>query len=167
VSTTTNRFVQPAVIGGLVLGVLSALPIVYLGNLCCCLWIISGGAVAAYVLQSNERAPITPADGALAGLLAGLAGAAIHFVLSIPIDIIIGPWERKFGEQLLEMTNNPQMRDIVARSLEQSQNNGIAFIILRRLFVLPLMLLVGSAFSTVGGVLGAMMFKKPALPAQP
>ena len=166
-STTTNRFVQPAVIGGVVLGVLSALPIVYLGNLCCCLWILGGGAVAAYVLQSNESAPITPADGALAGLLAGLAGAVIHFVLSVPIDIIVGPWERKFGEQLLEMTNNPQMRDVLSRSLEQSANNGIAFVVVRRLFVLPFMLLVGSAFSTVGGVLGALMFRKPPAPAQP
>ena len=32
------------------MGVLSALPIVSAGNYCCCLWVISGGLVAAYVL---------------------------------------------------------------------------------------------------------------------
>jgi hypothetical protein len=37
---------QPALFGGLVMGVLSALPIVSAGNWCCCLWVVSGGLVA-------------------------------------------------------------------------------------------------------------------------
>ncbi len=45
---------QPALLGGLVLGVLSALPIVSIGNVCCCLWVISGGVLAAYLLQRNQ-----------------------------------------------------------------------------------------------------------------
>ena len=161
--STTTSYRQPALIGGLVLGVLSALPIVYFGN-CCCLWILSGGAVAAYVLQSNQSEPITPADGAMAGLLAGLAGAVIHFVVSIPIDIIVGPWEQAFGQRLLEMTNNPQMQEALQRSLEQSAQGGFAFIVLRRLGVLLVMLVLGSAFSTIGGVLGALMFRKSPAP---
>ncbi len=164
--STTTRFGQPALVGGLVLGVLSALPIVYIGN-CCCLWILSGGAVAAYVLQSNESAPIQPGDGALAGLLAGLAGAVIHFVVSIPIDILIGPWERQFGERLRDMVNNPQMQDMITRSLEESAQGGLAFIIARRFGVFLVMLVLGSAFATIGGVLGALMFRKPAVAAEP
>ena len=54
------------------MGVLSALPLVAAGNLCCCLWVVSGGVVAAYLLQQNQSAPITPGDGALVGLLAGV-----------------------------------------------------------------------------------------------
>ena len=165
-STTTNRLAQPALLGGLVVGVLSALPIVYLGN-CCCLWILSGGAAAAYVLQSNQREPITPGDGALAGLLAGLLGAVIHFVLSIPIDILVGPWEQRFGMRLIEMTNNPQMREMVTRSMEEGAQGGMAFLIARRFGVLLFMLFVGGAFSTVGGVLGALIFKKQPVPGQP
>jgi len=164
--STTTRLGQPALIGGLVLGVLSALPIVYLGN-CCCLWIVGGGAVAAYVLQANESAPITPADGALVGLLAGLIGAGIHFVVSIPIDIVFGPWEREFGRRLLEMTDNPQMQDAIRNSLEESARGGLAFVIIRRVAVLLLMLVLGSAFSTVGGVLGALVFRKTPAPVQP
>ena len=161
--STTTSYKQPALIGGLVLGVLSALPIVYFGN-CCCLWIITGGVVAAYVLQSNQSTPITAADGALAGLLAGLTGACIHFLLSIPIDIVVGPWERAFGQRLLEMTNNPQMQDALTRSLDQSARGGFALLIVRRAGVLLLMLVLGSAFSTVGGVLGALLFKKSSAP---
>ena len=51
------------------MGVLSALPIVAVGNFCCCLWVVCGGAVAAYVLQQNQQMPVTPGDAALAGLL--------------------------------------------------------------------------------------------------
>ena len=162
-STTTNRYAQAALIGGLVLGVLSALPIVYFGN-CCCLWILGGGAVAASVLQSNQQEPITAGDGALAGLLAGLAGAFIHFVVSIPIDVVVGPWEREFGQRLLEMTNNPQMQDALRRGLDQSAAGGFAFLVVRRLGVLVLMLVLSSAFSTIGGILGSLMFRKAPTP---
>lgn len=161
--STTTSYTQPALIGGLVLGVLSALPIVSIGN-CCCLWIVGGGVVAAYVLQSNQRTPITPADGALAGLLAGLAGAVIHFLLSIPIDLAFGPWEREFGRRLLEMTNNPQIQDALSRSLDRNATGGLFVLIVRRTGILMLMLVVSSAFSTVGGVIGALLFKKAAPP---
>jgi hypothetical protein len=149
-----------------VLGVLSALPIVYFGN-CCCLWVIGGGVVAAYVLQSNEQAPITPADGALVGLLAGLAGAVIHFVISIPIDVVIGPWERSFAQRLLEFVNNPQMEETVRRGIEQSEQGGFAALLIHRILVLFAMLFVAGAFSTIGGVLGALMFRKRDLPGTP
>ena len=33
---------QPALYGGLFIGVLSALPLINIGN-CCCLWVIGGG----------------------------------------------------------------------------------------------------------------------------
>ena len=50
---------QPALIGGLVMGVLSALPLVSAGNICCCLWVVTGGLVAAYLLQQNQAMPIS------------------------------------------------------------------------------------------------------------
>ncbi len=59
------------------MGVLSALPIISAGNLCCCLWVVSGGAVAAYILQQNQPTPLTPGDGAVIGLLAGIVGAFV------------------------------------------------------------------------------------------
>ncbi len=39
----------PALLGGLFIGMLSALPIVSVGNCCCCLWMIGGGVLAAYL----------------------------------------------------------------------------------------------------------------------
>ena len=44
------------------MGALSALPFVNAGNLCCCLWVITGGVVASYLLQQNQSAPLTPGE---------------------------------------------------------------------------------------------------------
>ena len=57
------------------MGVLSALPIVAGGNVCCCMWIISGGFLAAYLDSQNTSRSLTVGRGALVGFLAGVAGA--------------------------------------------------------------------------------------------
>jgi hypothetical protein len=140
-------------IGGLVMGVLSALPIISAGNLCCCLWIISGGLVAAYVLQQNQATPITPGDGALVGLLAGMAGAVIYFVLSIPITFLVAPLQRQVLERLMERTNGmpPEFREYMGGYV-----GGVLGLVIGFVF----MLMMGAVFSTIGGLLGAVFFRK-------
>jgi len=145
------------------MGVLSALPLVSVGNVCCCLWVISGGVVAAYVFQENHPAPMTVGDGALAGLLAGLVGAAVHLVLSIPIDILMAPLERNFAQRLVDMMGPmpPEMRELIDRIQQQQADRGIAFLLVRRVIGFVVMLFIGAIFSTLGGVLGTALFKKP------
>ena len=161
--STTTRYGQPALIGGLFLGVLSALPFINAAN-CCCLWIIGGGAVAAYVLQSNQSNPIEPGEGALAGLFAGLTGAVVQFLVSIPIDIVVGPRERRIVQWLVEMINNPQIQDQLQRGIDEGANGGILTVVLRRFAWMLAMLVIAGVFSTIGGVLGSVMFKKPPVP---
>jgi hypothetical protein len=149
------------------MGVLSALPIVAAGNLCCCMWVVAGGAIAAYLLQQNQSTPIQPGDGALVGLLAGLAGAFVQFVVAIPVSIMVAPFERQMLQRVLEMagTMPPEMRDAVERySGRDAAEFGIGLIVLRRLVGLVFGLFVGGIFSTVGGVIGAMIFKKDTPP---
>jgi hypothetical protein len=145
--------VQPALIGGAVLGTLSALPFIYIGNACCCLWMVSGGAVAAYVLQQNQETSITPGDGALAGLLAGIVGAFIYLILSIPIDILMAPMERAMLERIMSNAGSvpPEFRNYVGTNI------GTA---LRVTFGFFFTLVCGCIFSTLGGLLGAVLFKK-------
>jgi hypothetical protein len=137
VSTTIRpSYAQPALVGGLVMGVLSSLPIIAAGNLCCCLWIVSGGLVAAYVLQHNYAAPIAPGDGALVGLLAGVIGAVIQVVLSIPINLIVGPFESEMLQRVIDMAGNmpPELRDALERYGREGQN--VAFMVAARAFEL-------------------------------
>lgn len=146
------------------MGVLSALPFVSAGNLCCCLWVIAGGVVAAYMLQQNETAPITPGDGALVGLLAGLLGAVVQMVVSIPINFVVGPMERAMVARILDMAGNmpPDMREMMERYGRGGQ--PFAFMIVARMFAFMFWLSVGALFSTIGGLIGAAIFKRQAPP---
>jgi hypothetical protein len=153
-----SSLTQPALIGGLVGGVLSALPLIYVGNLCCCLWIVSGGAVAAYLLQQNQSLPITTGEGALVGLLAGVAGAFVYLVLSIPINILMAPMERALLERLSETMSNmpPEFREFARNP--GSGSIGVRLVLGFLGFVL--MLVLSAIFSTLGGMLGAVIFRK-------
>jgi hypothetical protein len=78
--------IQPALLGALVLGFGSVIPVVSYGNLCCCGWGIIGGALAAYLLIKRSRVlPITKSDGAGAGALAGVVGSLIYLVIGVPL----------------------------------------------------------------------------------
>ncbi len=103
---------QPALWGGLFIGVLSALPLVNLGNCCCCLWVLAGGALAAYLRQQSLPYQIAAAEGALVGLMAGVVGAIVDTVLSIPLQMAVGP----FQQQLMERIMSQQSRHAAGAS---------------------------------------------------
>jgi hypothetical protein len=166
VSTTTkSNYQQPALIGGVVMGVLSALPFVSAGNLCCCLWVVSGGVVAAYIFQQNQATPITPADGALVGLLAGLVGAVVQVLVKIPIDILVGPMELAMVQRMLDGgTFPPEVRDMMERYGRGGGAVGGAYFIVSSIVGLMFWVFVGGIFSTLGGLLGALIFRKQTPP---
>src|SRR5262245_4304805 len=142
------------------MGVLSALPLISAGNICCCLWVLAGGMVAAYLLQQNQAMPISPGDGALVGLLAGLIGAFVQIAVSIPVSIVVGPMERAMVQRIIDMAGNmpPEMRDVFERYSRGGQ--PAAWFILGRMFALMFWLCIGAIFSTIGGLAGAAIFKK-------
>ena len=78
-----------------------------LGNCCCCAWLVTGGLVAAYVLQSNTPQPITMGDGALVGLLAGLFGAVVNMIISVPMNMLIGPFQQQLIQRFVGFAAGP------------------------------------------------------------
>ena len=155
---TTISKTQPALIGGIVMGVLSALPIISAGNLCCCLWIVSGGLLAAYLLQQNSVTPITQSDGAITGLLAGVIGAVIYLILSIPVTFLVAPMQRQVLARLMDRANGmpPEFREYMGNYVGGAIGLLIGFVF---------MLIMGAIFATIGGLLGAVFFRKPLPPA--
>jgi len=153
---------QPAIYGGVFMGVLSALPLVSVGN-CCCLWVLGGGVLAAYLLQQNHPYALTAADGALVGLLAGLIGGVIYVVLSIPIEMAMGPFMQQIMERVL--SSNPDFPPETRQMIEGMANRGVTAvgIVLRLLFGVC----VGAIFGMLGGLLGIAIFKKKELPPPP
>ena len=89
---------QPALIGGVIVGVLSIIP--FLDNVfCCCLWALLGGIVAAKVLVDRSPRPVLPADGAMVGLLAGAVGGAIHLLIGPFLGVLERPLRPRPGER--------------------------------------------------------------------
>ncbi len=154
---------QPALLGGLLLGVLSALPLVNLGNACCCLWVLAGGALAAFLLQRGQDAPISSSDGALVGFLAGVIGAVVWQVLSVPVTMLMAPLQGRIFERLADASDLPEN----TRQMLQSMRENSGFTLVK--FVLGgfVVLCVSTIFSTLGGLIGAAMFRKKVPPPEP
>ena len=150
---------QPALFGGLFIGVLSALPIINIGN-CCCLWVLGGGVLATYLMQQNHPYPIATADGALAGLLAGLIGGVLGTLLSIPIEMMMGPIQKQLMERIL--SSNQDIPEETRRMLENMNVGAVA-----TAFKLVFSVCIGAVFGMLGGLLGVALFKKKDLPPPP
>jgi len=154
---------QPAVLGGVLIGVLSALPIVSAGNLCCCLWVLLGGAVAAYLLQQNQSTPLSVGDGAIVGMLAGLDGAVVGTVLTIPVLVMFGPLQAEYMARILD---NPEIPPEAKQALGNFMPSG-GVSVMWLMFTLFFSLVVDAIFGTLGGMLGALFFKKNPPPVPP
>ena len=144
------------------IGVLSALPVINFAN-CCCAWILFGGAMAAYLMQQNDPEPIGVGDGAVAGLLAGVVGAFVWLVLTIPISTALAPFQGQMMQRALQNANDmsPQARAFL-ESLSAGPVVGWGLV-----FSFFVMLCVSSLFGMFGGLFGALMFRKTAPPPPP
>ncbi len=153
---------QPALLGGVVIGVLSALPVINLAN-CCCAWILFGGGLAAYLMQQGRPTPISAGDGALVGLLAGAIGAVVWTVVAIPLSAALMPFQADMLDQVLSNASDmpPEARAFL-ESLKSAPVMGAMAIV-----GFFLTLCVCSVFGMVGGLFGALFFRKNAPPPPP
>ena len=154
---------QPALLGGLLLGVLSVLPLVNIGNACCCLWVVTGGAVAAYLLQRNQPTPIATGDGAAVGLLAGIIGAIVWQVLQIPVTLAMGPVVARLTDRMLNTGDLPENVRPLFEMLRQNSGFSLVGFIIGGFFTL----VISVVFSTLGGVIGAALFRAKTPPTPP
>ena len=153
---------QPALLGGVAIGVLSALPVINIAN-CCCAWILFGGALAAYLMQQNHPEPIQVGDGAVVGLLAGVIGAFVWLIVSIPINIMMSPIQSRMAQRALENASEvaPELRGLL-----ETFGSGPA-IGLGMVFGFFVMLVLSTLFGMLGGLFGALMFRKAQPPVIP
>jgi hypothetical protein len=151
---------QPALYGGLFIGVLSALPLINIGNCCCCLWVLMGGALAVYLRQQNSPYSVPASEGALVGLLAGLIGGVVAGLLSIPLQAMTSGFQQQILERIL--SSNPDMpaeaRDAMERWATGSALQTVGALI---------NVVVFTIFGMLGGLLGVAVFKKNAPPPPP
>jgi Family of unknown function (DUF5518) len=151
---------QPALWGGVFIGVLSALPLVNFANCCCCLWVLVGGALAAYLRQQNNPYQIDAAEGAIVGLMAGAIGGLVYSVLSIPFQLLTGGLQQQWMDRMMSSNPDftPEMRDFVERMTTSSGARVIGMMI---------SVVIYSVFGLLGGLIGVAIFKRNLPPPPP
>lgn len=156
-----NNKVKPAVIGGVVVGILSVIPLVGALNVCCCLWALLGGMLASNLYVKNSPVPAKAGDGAAVGAIAGLVGAVIVVVLGIPIDLATGPMIKGLLVDLLRNVD-PQQAEVLRTRIEAS-GSSVASVIITSLILAALLFV----FTIIGGLIGVALFEKRKGPEAP
>lgn len=148
-----NNKLKPAMIGGVLIGLLSIIPIVNLGNICCCLWAILGGLLATYLYVKESPVPASAGDGAILGAIAGAVGAVIIIILGIPISIVAGGITREILIRIMESVNPSQAEMLRAQMVA---GESIAGAIVNGIILAVCVVI----FSTLGGLIGVPIFEK-------
>ena len=151
---------QPALIGGLIVGVLSVLPIVQAGNACCCLWALAGGATAVKLYIDRAPEQVLWAEAAKVAALAGMLGAVIRIFLGTPVDLATWPAQIMAMEKLAQGMADPQRQQLLD-FLNQLRQMPAGQIVLRALLPASLFwAVILFVFTEVGGLLAVVLFEK-------
>ncbi len=161
-----NKF-KAAIVGGVVLGLLSSIPPINFVNVCCCLWVLLGGVIAARALiKRSPVLPVTTGEGATVGALAGVIGSLILLVVSVPLGLMgVGEgMTYSFLEWMGEAANNPQVRDqmqqMIAEMQRQAATQSVGQKLVSALFAWLITAVIYIGFATLGGILGVAIFEK-------
>ncbi len=150
-------------IGGGVIFVIGIVPFLNLIN-GCCLGMLLGGGVAVWHYANQYSLTLTSGEGfklgALAGLLGGLAGLVVGYVLLALIGYQPGVDDSK-NLMLNLFGSDPAVRAQIEESFREASElspSSIAIGTIGTVIIYPL-------FSGLGGILAASIFKKGSQPA--
>ena len=137
-----NNKLKPALLGGLIVGIFSAIhSLIPIVSMCCCIWSIVGGVVAALLYIKSSPTPVQMGEGAMVGGLAGVVGGIIYVVIYLPIALLWGM---------------VTMQEQLNRSgVHLPFSGSILMVVASLIGALVLVLL-----STLGGVIGTAIFEK-------
>ena len=148
---------QPALAGGLIIGVLSSIPLIKAGNLCCCVWVLLGGAIAARMLiKRSPYLPITTGEGAEVGALAGVVSAGVVLVIGVPLDLLLSGSNSQLLQQMADAAGDPAFRELMLQGAAMMRDHPI-LVALLTWFIQSILHI---AFATVGGMIGVALFEK-------
>lgn len=160
-----NSKLRPAIIAGLIAGLLIAVPYTS-----CCLWAILGGLLAGYLYVKKSPTIVQTGEGAVVGLITGLIGGIVQLFVGLPLVIMIGiPWMGAIIS-LLERID-PRQADRMQRTMEAMQNRPFFEQLITRLPGAMLGFVLTIVFTTIGGLIAVAIFEKrartPATPPPP
>jgi hypothetical protein len=158
-----RRF-QPSLIGGLFIGILSALPIVGAANVCCCLWVVVGGVLTVYLQKQARPEALDAAEAVLGGLVAGAIGALVHVLANALLFSFAG--DRVLDQIRTAFEQNPQLPPEVRDRVNDLLSRPNASALMAVAFA-AISLPIYAVFSMLGALLGFAMFRSPKKPETP
>ncbi|MFP4459752.1 MAG: hypothetical protein ACLFSQ_09215 [Candidatus Zixiibacteriota bacterium] len=143
----------PTLLGGVLLGLLSSIPIISAFNIICCLWVLLGGFVAAMLYQ-KDGGYLDASQGAFLGFIAGLWGTVIITAFS---TLLFSFQSQSMGAQWKELVENLNMQmpgGSMDMLFKMQQNIGIYIA-----FTALTWFILNSIFATLGGLIGSAILK--------
>lgn len=153
---------QPALIGGLIVGILSAIPGISVVNCCFCAWALVGGIVAVKMTIGRSQRPLKTSEGAQIGVAAGLIGAVIFCIVALPIIVsgLMTDTSLKMMAWIAERANDPKVQQMMDEAIKQAATQTAAQRLVSSLPVLFIQAIVFCGFTVLGGLLGITLFEK-------
>lgn len=158
----------PALYGGVIIGVISAVPFLSIINCLCCAGVLLGGFLAVYFYKNNftpDTMPYTTGDCMLVGVIAGVFGAIIDTILSATFMMLFGNVAQEF---ILEILRNMdlQLPEEAWDAIEEAFSGEFTAFVLFMGLVFNLIFF--SIFGLLGGLIGYSVYKpKPQIPPPP
>ena len=147
---------MPALYGGIIIGVISGIPVLNLLNCCCCAGVLLGGALAVFFYKNDLKEgmpPLTSGDSIELGALAGVIGAVVGSILTAGFMAALG---NVSGETIMGILEGfrDQMPPGTLEQVEESIRES-GFSILQ----LVMSLVIDTVFGLLGGLIGFAIFK--------
>jgi hypothetical protein len=101
---------------------------------------------------------MTTGRGAFTGLLSGIIGSFVWLIVSIVVNVLMAPLQRRIAE---DIARNGELPPEVRTMLESFGANPTIGLVVG--FIV--MLFCGAIFGTIGGLLGAAFFRHDVPPA--
>jgi len=153
---------KPALISGVIFGIVSVIPLVGALNCVCCAWLLVCGIVAVKMFISNNPSPVSSSEGATVGALAGAVAGIISNMVSWTINIVkmrdlsTEQIRQEFEKALAQQPNlTAEQYDQVIKIMDIILGSLPLFIIL--FFLVGIIIM--TIFGALGGVIGVKLFK--------
>ena len=151
---------MPALYGGIIIAVISAVPGLNLLNCLCCAGVLIGGAMSVFFYKKDlteGHPPLTSGDALQLGALAGVFGAIIGSAISAAILAAFGDISRHFIMSFMEQYRD-QIPSEAFGQMERSMAMGGGIWIIS----LVTSLVVDTIFGLLGGLIGYAIWKPKA-----
>lgn len=154
----------PALYGGVIMGLIAAIPFINFINCLCCAGILLGGFLATYFYKSNftpDTPPFTSGDCMAVGAISGVVGAVVYTALSLLFFLLFGDLTQEF---ILHFIENMDLPEEVLEGIRQAfEEQASAFNVVMGFMI---NLVIYPIFGMLGGLIGYNVYK-PKLTAMP